>query len=162
MPVSVFYSPMGAGLALFIRSELTDDEWRIFSDNAEMVRWPQTTVQGMLNPETASGHIVAKEATFSRKGDLQGTWNQTVRSGTDETSLTWSRLIEPLLMTHDQPAKLPDRQYGASVVMIPAQEVGVTVNGRRAWGRAWPCRYDGRPFSTAALAFSESWRESAV
>ena len=158
---TVIYSPAGAGHALFIRSELTDDEWRIYADNAAMVRWLQTTVQGMLNPDTAGDHIAVAEAAFSRRGDVQGGWTQTVRSGADEISLTWTRLIEPLLMAHDQPAELPDRKYGASVVMVPALEAGVTLNGRRASGQAWPCRYDGRPFSTAALAFSESWRESA-
>ena len=157
---TVTYSPAGGGHALFIRSELTDDEWRIYADNPEMVRWLQTTVQGMLNPETAGSQIPVVDATFSRRGEVQGSWNQTVRSAADEVSLTWSRLIEPLLMAHEQPAEPPERKYGASVVMVPALEAEVTLNGRRASGRAWPCRYDGRPFSTAALAFSESWRES--
>ena len=52
---TITYSPRGAGHALFVKSELTDDRWRIYSDNPQMVRWLQTTVQGMLNPETA-GH----------------------------------------------------------------------------------------------------------
>ena len=158
---TVTYSPTGAGHALFIRSELTDGEWRIYADNSEMVRWLQETVQGMLNPETAGGNVVLEDATFSRRGDVRGGWNQTVHSGADEISLNWSRLIEPLMMAHDQPAELPERKYGASVVMIPALEAWVTLNGRRASGGAWPCRYDGRPFSTAALAFSENWRVSA-
>ena len=156
---TVTYSPAGGGHALFIRSELTDGEWRIYADNAGMVRWLQGTVQGMLNPETAGGNDVAP-AAFSRQGDVRGTWNQTVRSGADEISLTWSRMVEPLLMAHETPAEPPGRVYGASVVMVPALEAEVALNGRRALGRAWPCRYDGRPFSTAALAFSESWRES--
>ena len=45
--------------------------------------------------------------------------------------------------------------------MIPALEAGLSLNGQKASGRAWPCNYDGQPFSTAALAFSESWREDA-
>ena len=158
---TVTYSPAGAGHALFIRSELTEDEWRIYADNAEMVRWLQKTVQGMLNPETAGGGVAVERATFSRGGDARGGWSQTARSGSDEISLNWSRLIEPLMMAHEQPTELPEREYGASVVMIPALEAWVSLNGRRASGRAWPCRYDGRPFSTAALAFSENWRESA-
>ena len=157
---TVTWSPAGAGHALFIRSELTGGRWRIYSDNAEMVRWLQTTVQGVLNPDTAGSGMAVVPAAFARRGDLQGSWNQTVRSDADEVSLTWSRLLEPLLMAHDEPAEPPARKYGACVVMIPALEAGVTLNGRRASGRAWPCRYDGRPFSTAALAFSESWRES--
>ena len=158
---TVTYSPAGAGHALFIRSELTDREWRVYADDAKLVRWLQGTVQGMLNPETAGGDVAVEEATFSQRGDVRGGWSQTVRSPTDEISLNWGRLIEPLMMAHDQPTEPPDREYGASVVMIPALEAWVAVNGRRASGRAWPCRYDGRPFSTAALAFSETWRASA-
>ena len=124
-----------------------------------MVRWLQATVQGMLNPETASGRIAVPDARFSPHGDVQSTWTQTVRSDTDEIVLAWSDLIGPLLMAHDQPAQVPEREYGVSLVMIPALEAGLTLNGRKASGRAWPCRYDGQPFSTAALAFSESWRE---
>ena len=36
---TITYSPRGAGHALFIRSELTDDRWRIYADNRELVRW---------------------------------------------------------------------------------------------------------------------------
>ena len=158
---TITYSPRGAGHALFVRSELTDDRWRIYTDNRELVRWLQATVQGMLNPETAGSHIAVIEAMFSRAGDLQDSWTQRVHSSADEITLNWRNLIEPLLMAHDRPAQLPERKYGANVVMIPALEAELTVNGRKASGQAWPCRYDGQPFSTASLAFSESWRESA-
>ena len=156
---TITWSPRGAGHALFIRSELTDDQWRIYSDNPDMVAWLQATVQGMLNPETASSRIAVVAARFSRHGDVQSTWTQKVRSDADEIVLDWSQLIGPLLMAHEQPAQLPERSYGASVVMIPALEAGLTLNGRKASGRVWPCKYDGQPFSTASLAFSESWRE---
>ena len=156
---TITYSPKGAGHALFIRSELTDDRWRIYSDNAEMVSWLQATVQGMLNPETARGRITVVDAGFSRHGDLQSSWTQTVRSDADEIVLAWSNLMDPLLMAHERPTRLPERKYGVSVVMIPALEAGLTLNGRKASGRVWLCKYDGQPFSTASLAFSESWRE---
>ena len=157
---TVTYSPKGAGHALFIRSELTDYNWRIYSDNPGMVSWLQATVQGMLNPETASSRIAVLKAGFSRHGDVQTRWTQEVRSDTDEIVLAWSNLIGPLLMAHDRPTRHPERKYGVSVVMIPALEAGLTLNGRKAAGRAWPCKYDGQPFSTASLAFSESWREA--
>ena len=126
------YSPKGAGHALFMRSELTQGQWRIHSDSADLARWLQATVQGMLNPETAGTDLAVAEAAFSRRGDVQGVWSQTVRSGADEIALTWSRLLEPLMMAHGPPAEPPDRHYGASVVMIPALEAGVAVNGRPA------------------------------
>ena len=158
---TITYSPKGAGHALFIKSELTDDRWCIYTDAPPLVSWLQATVQGMLNPETTGSDIAVVEAGFSQRGDLRGSWVQTVHSGTDEIVLTWSNLIDPLLMAHDQPAHLPERKYGVSLVMIPALEAELTLNGRKALGRVWPCKYDGQPFSTASLAFSESWRETA-
>ena len=158
---TVTYSPRGAGHALFIRSELTDDQWRIYSDQPVMVRWLQATVQGMLNPDTADPNLVVHPARFSQQGDVQSTWTQTVCSDAEEIVLTWSGLIAPLLMVHEQPAEAPQRHYGACVVMIPARAAQLTLNGRKASGQVWPCRYDGQPFSTASLAFSESWRVRA-
>ena len=63
-------------------------------------------------------------------------------------------------MVHNKPAELPQRLYGVSVVMIPALKAELTLNGQKASGQIWPCKYDGKPFSTASLAFSESWREA--
>src|SRR3546814_2086173 len=45
--------PGGPGHVLYVRSELTEGDWRIYSDNIAMARWLQETVQGMLNPELA-------------------------------------------------------------------------------------------------------------
>src|SRR5579863_5034649 len=42
------FCPFGPGHALFLKSELTDNLWRIYSDNIAMARWLQQTVQGML------------------------------------------------------------------------------------------------------------------
>ena len=156
---TVAYSPEGAGHALFIKSDLTDGQWRIYSDNPQLARWLQATVQGMLNPETASGKIAVAEATFSRRGDLRDSWTQKAHAAADEIVLSWSDLLDPLLMAHELPTDPPERKYGVSVVMIPALKAELTVNGQKASGRAWPCKYDGHPFSTASLAFSESWRE---
>src|SRR5205807_199340 len=46
--------PAGPGHVLYLNSELTGNRWRIYADNIAMARWLQSTVQGMLNPETAS------------------------------------------------------------------------------------------------------------
>ena len=157
---TINWSPRGAGRALFIQSELTQGRWRIYSDNAPMVRWLQATVQGMLNPATADSAIAIVRASFTQEGNLQSRWTQSVHAEGDEIVLTWSDLLPPLTMAHPQPSQPPDRNYGANVVMMPARRAELTMNGRTAAGQPWPCRYDGQPFSTAALAFSESWREA--
>ena len=50
----IIFSPAGPGHVLYLKSELTEGRWRIYSDNIAMARWLQTTVQGMLNEETAT------------------------------------------------------------------------------------------------------------
>ncbi|MGI8553195.1 MAG: hypothetical protein ACR2PL_20780, partial [Dehalococcoidia bacterium] len=49
----ILFCPAGPGHVLYLKSALTDDRWRIYSDNIAMARWLQSTVQGMLNAETA-------------------------------------------------------------------------------------------------------------
>src|SRR6201992_378442 len=60
--------PAGPGHVLYLKSELTEDRWRIYSDNIAMARWLQNTVQGMLNPETADLSIPVVDAEFSKQG----------------------------------------------------------------------------------------------
>ena len=57
--------PAGPGHVLYLKSELTGNQWRIYSDNIAMARWLQQTVQGMLNPETADVSIPVQDAAFS-------------------------------------------------------------------------------------------------
>jgi hypothetical protein len=45
-------------------------------------------------------------------------------------------------------------------VLIPALGTRLVRNGVEAEGRSWPREREGRPFSTSALAFSESWTEA--
>ena len=46
----IIFSPAGPGHVLYLKSELTERRWRIYSDNIAMARWLQSTVQGMLMP----------------------------------------------------------------------------------------------------------------
>ena len=51
---------------LYLKSELTENRWRIWSDNIAMARWLQTTVQGMLNAELLDTTIPVTDAEFSK------------------------------------------------------------------------------------------------
>ena len=151
----ILLSPAGPGHVLYLRSELTDDRWRIYSDNIALARWLQTTVQGMLNAETADSAIPVIDAVFEKSGDLRSFWTETVLSSEDEVQLTWHDLGDPLLL-HSTPGERP---YGVCTILIPALGTRLSRNGVEAAGRAWPRDREGRPFSTCALAFSESWTE---
>jgi hypothetical protein len=154
----IVFCPAGPGHVLYLQSELTEDRWRIYSDNIAMARWLQATVQGMLNPELADTAIPVVEAEFSKSGDPRYFWTERAVTRNEEVALTWYDIGEPLLI-HTQP-NMDGRKYGVCTVLVPALGGRLSINGAQAAGRAWPREREGRPFSTSALAFSESWTEA--
>tara|TARA_B100000676_G_scaffold148409_1_gene146663 strand:+ start:1839 stop:2405 length:567 start_codon:yes stop_codon:yes gene_type:complete len=151
----ILFSPAGPGHVLYMKSELTDNRWRIYSDNIAMTRWLQETVQGMLNEETADTSIAVTEAEFSKYGDYRDFWTEQIDAFEEELELTWYNPGDPVLI-HTEPG---DRPYGVCTVLVPVSGARLTLNGVEAAGRPWPTEREGRPFSTCALAFSESWTE---
>lgn len=156
----IIFSPAGPGHVLYVKSELTDNRWRIYADNIAMARWLQATVQGMLNAELKDTSIPVVDAQFSKSGDPRYFWTERVVAPGEDIGLTWYDIGEPLLV-HTQPNSQPDRPYGVCTVLIPALAARLTRNGVQAAGTAWPRKREGRPFSTCALAFSESWTDVA-
>src|SRR5215475_13816585 len=156
----IIFSPAGPGHVLYLKSELTEGHWRIYSDNIAMARWLQTTVQGMLNAELSDTTIPCAEATFSKAGDPRYFWTEHIRSHGEDISLTWFDIGEPLLI-HSQPNQIPNRRYGVCTVLIPALGTRLVRNGIEAKGQSWSREREGRPFATSALAFSESWSDAS-
>src|SRR5262245_43894305 len=72
----IVFCPAGPGHVLYLKSDLTEDRWRIYSDNIAMARWLQTTVQGMLNPELEDTGIPVIEAEFDKSGDPRYFWTE--------------------------------------------------------------------------------------
>jgi hypothetical protein len=155
----IIFCPAGPGHVLYLKSELTNDRWRIYSDNIAMARWLQSTVQGMLNEELKDHSIPVIDAEFSKSGDPRYFWTEHVAAWDEEIALTWHNIGEPLLI-HTQPNAEPGRPYGVCTLLIPALGARLTVNGAQAAGEPWAREREGRPFSTCALAFSESWTEA--
>ena len=155
----IILCPAGPGHVLYLRSELTDNRWRIYSDNIAMARWLQSTVQGMLNDELKDQSIPVIDAEFSKSGDPRYFWTERIVGWDEEITLTWHNIGEPLLI-HTQPNADPGRPYGVCTLLIPALGARLTVNGAQAAGQPWPREREGRAFSTCALAFSESWTEA--
>lgn len=154
----IVFSPAGPGHVLYMKSELTDGKWRIWSDNIAMARWLQKTVQGMLNAELGDTTIPCADAVFSKEGDPRYFWTENVSARDEDISLTWYDIGEPLML-HTQPNQVPGRRYGLCTVLVPALGTRLTLNGVEAKGRSWPREREGRPFSTSSLAFSESWTD---
>ena len=151
----IILSPRGAGHVLFLKSELTQDHWRIYSDNIAMTRWLQSTVQGMLNAELSDLAIPVTDAEFSRSGDARDFWTESLVTHDEAIDLTWYDIGDPLLI-HTEPGERP---YGVCTVLIPALGARLTCDDVQAKGKPFATTREGRPFSTCALAFAESWTE---
>jgi hypothetical protein len=155
----ILFCPAGPGHVLYLKSELTENRWRIYADNIAMARWLQSTVQGMLNAELKDAAIPVFDAEFSKSGDPRYFWTERVVARDEEIALTWHDIGDPLLI-HTQPNAAPDRPYGVCTVLVPALGARLSRNGVQAKGKPWPREREQRPFSTCALAFSESWTEA--
>jgi hypothetical protein len=153
----IIFSPAGPGHVLYVKSELTDNRWRIYSDNIATARWLQVTVQGMLNAELLDTSISVTDAEFSKTGDPRYFWTERVATPDEDVTLTWYDIGDPLLI-HTQPNS-GGRRYGVCTVLVPALGARLTRNGVDAVGQPWKREREGRPFSTSALAFSESWTD---
>jgi hypothetical protein len=98
-------------------------------------------------------------AAMKSVGQLIRKWTEYIKSHSEDISLTWFDIGEPLLI-HSQPNQIPNRRYGVCTVLIPALGTRLVRNGIEAKGQSWPREREGRPFSTSALAFSESWTDA--
>ena len=97
----------------------------------------------LSSSEDRSGIESSAERTAWRCGTVSATAQ--VTSASWKTKVMTARLISP-----------PRPRAFA----IPALGTRLVRNGVEAEGRSWPREREGRPFSTSALAFSESWTEA--
>src|SRR3989440_12689096 len=72
----ILSSPGGPGHVLYLKSELTEARWRIYSDNIAMARWLQSTVLGVIDAELLDLTIAVTEAQFSKSGDARDFWTE--------------------------------------------------------------------------------------
>ena len=154
----ILSSPGGAGLVLYLKSELTEARWRIYTDNIAMARWLQSSVLGAINTELRDPTIAMIDAQFVRSGDVRDFWTERLDTRDEQIALTWYRLGEPFLV-HTQPNTIPGRPYGMCTVLIPALGARLTRNGIEAKGQPWPRDREGHPSSTCVLGLCESWTE---
>ena len=97
-------SGAGSGHVLYLKSELTEARWRIYSDNIAMARLLQSTVLGAIYAELLDPTIAVIDAQFSRSGDVRDFWTERLVTRDEEVVLTWYEMGEPFLV-HTQPTR---------------------------------------------------------
>ena len=147
----VLLSPGGPGHVLFLRSDVTGDEKRIYSDNIAMTRWLQEEISN--TGEFADLTIPVIDAVFSRSGDTTYFWTEHIDTDEEGITMTWFDFGESFGIG----VPPGERPLGWTSVFVPARQAQLTLNGVVASGRPFPEPRDQRLSSTAGLALSETW-----
>ena len=152
----VLWSPGGQGHVLFMKSDVANDEVRVYSDNIALARWLQEEIESFLFPEFADQTLSVVDAVFNRSGDGKSFWTESVESDEDSIALTWHDFLEPYMLV--VPAGgVPVRTHGVYSCFVPARRAQLTVNGLVAQGEVSQEMRGDKPSSTACLAWSETW-----
>jgi hypothetical protein len=151
----VLWCPAGAGHALFIQSDLTDGQVRIYADNVAVARWLQTTIEKILFPAFADVRTPVLDAAFERAGDPRAAATERVAASDHELVLTWYDCLEPFVL--NAPPGFNDRPLGVFSTFFPARSAQVELHGRFATGSPWLEMRGDRQSSSACLAWSETW-----
>ena len=150
----ILLSPAGPGHVLYIKSDLIDDEVRIYSDNIAMARWLQGEIESMLFPEFANEKIPVIDAVFTKSGDPSTFWTENVENDEDSIALTWYDFLEPFMLNSPPSGA---RTHGVYSCFLPAQKAQITINGDVVDGDVSKEMRGDKPSSTACLAWSETW-----
>ena len=151
----VLWCPAGAGHALFVKSDLTGGEVRVYADNMAVARWLQDTIETVLFPEFADTTIPVAAAVFDRIGDPRSATSELVESDDDLIRMTWHDCIEPFVM--HAPPGFDGRPIGVYTTFFPARAAQLSLNGAYASGTPWAEMRGDRQSSSAVLAWSETW-----
>ena len=152
----VLLSPGGQGHVLFMKSDVANDEVRVYSDNIALARWLQETIESFLFPEFADQTLPVVDAVFNRSGDGRSFWTENVESGEDSIALTWHDFMEPYMLVNPAGGET-NRPLGVYSCFIPARKAQLTVNGIVAQGQVDEAMRGDKPSSSACLAWSETW-----
>jgi hypothetical protein len=151
----VLWCPAGAGHALFMTGDLTDNVVRIFSDNAGVARWLQESIESVLFPGFADTSTPIIPALFAREGDPRGTVSELIESDAEVIRLTWWDILDPFIL--NAAASETGRPISVYSAFFPARSAQLSIDDQVATGQPWLEAREDRQSSSAVIALSESW-----
>ena len=94
----VSVSPAGPGHALFLESELTGGQIRVYADNLALARWLQQEIETVIHEPNSDLSLPVIEASFGRIGDASTFWTENILTASGDVSLTWFDFMEPFII----------------------------------------------------------------
>lgn len=155
----ILKSPGGPGHVLFIQSDITDNEVRIYSDNFAMTRWIQGKIECALNPEFGDPETPIIDSVFSSSGDGVNYWIESIDSLNESIQMNWHGIGEPFYLRVGAGFLETAPKLGVYSCMIPSSKAQITNNDIPALGSPYSELFDGHPTSSSCLAWSETWTE---
>jgi hypothetical protein len=158
----VVISPFGRGHAAFVLPGPSDEgkSNACYTDNRSLAEWLLRDFLGHFGPfkslPALRGLKSVANATFGVEGNSPDSWTEVIKTATSEITLRWLGLGESFMveMPIDQS---PTKKHEMFSLFVPAETGEVIINGERAPGIPVPRQLADRSFSSAFLAFSETW-----
>ena len=94
----VSVSPAGPGHALFLESELTGGQPRVYADNLALARWLQREIEIVIHAPNSDLSLPVVEASFGRIGDAATFWTENILTASGDVSLTWFDFMESFII----------------------------------------------------------------
>ena len=155
----ILKSPGGPGHVLFLQSDITDNEVRIYSDIFAMTRCIQGKLECALNPEFGDPETPIIDSVFSSSGDGINYWIESIDSLNESIQMNWHGIGEPFYLRVGAGFLETAPKLGVYSCMIPSSKAQITNNDIPALGSPYSELFDGHPTSSSCLAWSETWTE---
>lgn len=162
----VVLSPHGRGHALVLAMSPQEEKPPaergnfVFSDNEKLARYLVSDFVSNFgawkNTPALRGLVYRPLDSVRVSGDTASTYTETVKAGDLTVALTWSGLGTPFCFALP-PDKSATGKHTMPSLFVPCADASITVNGKRLPGKPAPREMAGHSFSTAMLAFSETW-----
>ena len=150
----VFWSEAGSGHVLLVDSDL-DTRLQIFTDNGDLARFLQGTVEYFLHEPFGDLHLPVTPATFKREGTPPAPTSEIVEWSSGSVQLTWSNFGPPF--SFGAAPGFKDRPIGHHTTFFPASSATLVINGEHAIGIPWQEKRSEQTCTSACLAWCETW-----
>jgi len=158
----VVLSPHGRGHALVLMQAPQDAKGAnvCFHDNEKLARYLVSDFVSHFGAWKGlpglQGLTYRKLDSVAASGDPASTYSEAVKAGDTTAVLTWSGLGTPFCFALP-PDKSATGKHSMPSLFVPCQNATISVNGKTLSGKPAPREMAGHKFSTAMLAFSETW-----
>jgi hypothetical protein len=159
----VVLSPYGRGHALVLMQAPQDAAARtnfVLHDNERLARY---LVSDFVSHFGAWKNLPGLQSLTYRaldsveaSGDPASSYSETVKAGDTTAQLTWSGLGKPFCFALP-PDKSATGKHSMPSLFVPCQDATISVNGKTLPGKPVSREMAGHAFTTAMLAFSETW-----